>query len=90
MSRRFLNVSYEDRDLAKRLGARWDPSLKRWYYANGSNLAKVFGWRAPCADTVQKTKHSKGDHLNNNRSHMADHEVSFGDLFDQGNATSYG
>lgn len=46
MTKQYLNVSYEDRDLAKRLGARWDPSVKKWYCIKGSALAKIFAWRA--------------------------------------------
>lgn len=45
MAKRYLNVSYKDRDLAKRLGARWDPSVKRWYCPAGSPLATIFEWR---------------------------------------------
>lgn len=26
-----LNVPYEEKDVAKRLGARWNPNLKKWY-----------------------------------------------------------
>jgi len=46
MTKQYLSVSYEDRDLAKRLGARWDPSVRRWYCTKGSALAKIFAWRA--------------------------------------------
>ena len=46
MTKQFLSVSYEDRELAKRLGARWDPSVRKWYCTKGSALAKVFAWRA--------------------------------------------
>jgi len=46
MAKRYLDVSYEDRELAKRLGARWDPSVRRWYCPAGSPLAKIFKWRA--------------------------------------------
>lgn len=45
MTKKYLNVSYKDRDLAKRLGARWDPSVKRWYCPSGSALATIFDWR---------------------------------------------
>jgi len=38
-------VAYKDRDLAKRLGAKWDPSMRRWYCLAGSPLAKIFSWR---------------------------------------------
>ena len=30
-AKKYLNVKYADRELAKRLGARWDPSVQRWY-----------------------------------------------------------
>lgn len=43
--KRYINVAYKDRDMAKRLGARWDASVKRWYCPPGSALAKVYGWR---------------------------------------------
>ena len=43
--KRYINVAYKDREMAKRLGARWDPSVKRWYCPPGSALAKVYSWR---------------------------------------------
>ena len=46
MAKKYLNVAYDDRDLAKRLGARWDPSVRKWYCTKGSPLAKIFSWRA--------------------------------------------
>ncbi|CAM3710059.1 DUF5710 domain-containing protein [Litorimonas haliclonae] len=45
MTKKYLNVSYKDRELAKKLGARWDPSVKRWYCPSGSALATIFDWR---------------------------------------------
>ena len=45
MAKRYINVAYKDRDMAKRLGARWDPSVRRWYCPPGSALAKVYSWR---------------------------------------------
>jgi len=44
-AKHYLNVAYKDRDLAKRLGAKWDPSVRRWYCPAGSPLAKIFTWR---------------------------------------------
>ena len=44
-TKHFLNVAYKDRDLAKRLGAKWDPSVRRWYCLAGSPLSKIFSWR---------------------------------------------
>lgn len=57
MAKRYLEVAYKDRDLAKRLGARWDPSVKRWYCPVGSDLAKVFAWRAPHVEQKRVTPH---------------------------------
>ncbi len=45
MSKRYINVAYKDREMAKRLGARWDASVRRWYCPPGSALAKVYSWR---------------------------------------------
>ncbi|MEP1230620.1 MAG: DUF5710 domain-containing protein [Litorimonas sp.] len=52
MTKRYLDVSYDDRELAKRLGAKWDPSVRRWYCPAGSPLAKIFKWRAEAQATI--------------------------------------
>ena len=54
MAKRYLDVSYEDRELAKRLGAKWDPSVRRWYCPAGSPLAKIFKWRAEAQANVRQ------------------------------------
>ncbi len=59
MAKKYLNVSYDDRDLAKRLGARWDPSVKKWYCLPGSPLAKIFSWRGEAQGQVTPRKSSK-------------------------------
>ena len=46
MAKRYIEVKYQDKDLAKRLGARWDASTQRWYCPSGSQLDKIFKWRA--------------------------------------------
>ena len=51
--KRYINVAYEDRDLAKRLGARWDASVKRWYYPKGSKLERVLDWRSSSSRRLQ-------------------------------------
>ena len=33
----YLNVPFEEKDEVKKLGARWDYNMKRWYYTD-SNL----------------------------------------------------
>lgn len=51
MTKKYLNVGYKDRDLVKRLGGRWDPSVKQWYCPEGSTLELIFRWRKPAIDT---------------------------------------
>jgi len=51
MAKKYLNVRYEDRELAKRLGAKWDPALKRWYCPKGSQLDLIFRWRAATVES---------------------------------------
>lgn len=55
MTKQYLSVAYEDRDLAKRLGARWDPSVRKWYCTKGSALAKIFAWRAAPKSSAGRT-----------------------------------
>ena len=47
--KKYLDVKYADRELAKRLGARWDPSVQRWYCPVGAPLATIFKWRGDAA-----------------------------------------
>ncbi len=63
MAKKYLDVAYKDRDLAKRLGARWDASVKRWYCPAGSDLARIFAWRQAPA----MTKIDPHMHLSSNR-----------------------
>ena len=51
MAKKYLDVAYKDRDLAKRLGARWDPNVKRWYCPKGSDLERIFAWRKQATPT---------------------------------------
>lgn len=64
MSKHYLNVAYKDRDLAKRLGAKWDKSVQRWYCPAGSALAKIFKWRssssAPAANGNEQSNMFEG------------------------------
>ena len=53
--KRYINVAYKDREMAKRLGARWDASVKRWYCPPGSALAKVYSWRKAGSATPAST-----------------------------------
>lgn len=56
MTKQYLNVAYKDKDLVKRLGGRWDASVKRWYCPHGSDLAQIFSWRAPRTKLVERAE----------------------------------
>jgi len=53
-AKKYLNVKYADRELAKRLGARWDPSVQRWYCPVGAPLATIFKWRGQSTETAAR------------------------------------
>ncbi len=57
MAKKYLDVAYKDRDLAKRLGARWDANVKRWYCPAGSDLARIFAWRQAAVTKVDPHIH---------------------------------
>jgi len=48
----FLTVPYAEKDAAKALGARWNPTRKRWYVPDGVDNAPFAKWLdgAPGAD----------------------------------------
>jgi len=56
-AKKYLNVKYTDRELAKRLGARWDPSVQRWYCPAGSPLATIFKWRVEVTTETKPATH---------------------------------
>jgi exodeoxyribonuclease VII large subunit len=39
-----LNVPYSEKDIAKSLGARWDPGVKKWYVTAGVDLSLFGAW----------------------------------------------
>jgi hypothetical protein len=39
-----LNVPYAEKDQARRLGARWDATLKTWYAPPGVMLTSLERW----------------------------------------------
>jgi len=57
MAKQYLNVDYKDKDLVKRLGGRWDPNVKKWYCPRGSELARIFAWRAPKTKIVERAEY---------------------------------
>jgi len=54
ITKKYLNVKYADRELAKRLGARWDPSVQRWYCPVNAPLATIFKWRSDAVETLTR------------------------------------
>lgn len=56
MVKQYLSVDYKDKDLVKRLGGRWDPAVKRWYCPRGSELSRIFAWRAPQVKLVERAE----------------------------------
>lgn len=44
MMKTFLFVPFEEKDDAKRLGARWDIARKRWYVDDLENLEPFLRW----------------------------------------------
>ncbi len=44
-SKTYLNVPYAEKDAAKTLGARWDPTMKKWYVPAGKDIASFAKWQ---------------------------------------------
>ena len=42
-TRRFIEVKFSEKDEAKQLGARWEPTVGKWYVPAGLNR-KLFRW----------------------------------------------
>lgn len=49
-----LTVSFEEKDKAKRLGARWDPARKTWYIQDVEDLTPFMPWITPTRMTMAK------------------------------------
>ncbi|WP_416769560.1 DUF5710 domain-containing protein [Pseudomonas sp. RHF3.3-3] len=47
MARVDLNVPFSQKDLAKSLGARWDPQAKVWYVPDGVEIGEMERWVPP-------------------------------------------
>ena len=47
----FLTVPYAEKDEAKALGARWNPTKRRWYVPDGVATAAFAKWAGQGADT---------------------------------------
>jgi len=42
-----LSVPYEERNEARRLGAKWDGARRTWYVENKEELEPFLKWMAP-------------------------------------------
>lgn len=47
-----LNVPYNEKDEAKKLGARWNPDLKKWYVQYAEDYPKFLKWIKPEGNVV--------------------------------------
>jgi hypothetical protein len=48
----FLNVPYAEKDEAKALGARWNPTKRRWYVPDGAATAAFAKWTGQGGDAA--------------------------------------
>jgi hypothetical protein len=44
MGKRYLSVPFEEKDEAKKLGAKWDISVKKWYIPDNINVDDFARW----------------------------------------------
>lgn len=54
--RDWVNVSYEHKDLAKRVGCRWCPVEKKWYASSYMSSRAVEAWLAEQVEKKVKRK----------------------------------
>ncbi|WP_288379962.1 DUF5710 domain-containing protein [uncultured Massilia sp.] len=57
----FLTVPYAEKDEAKALGARWNPSKRRWYVPDGVAPAAFAKWTGQGGDTPGASKGGRVD-----------------------------
>lgn len=50
MGRIYLNVPFDEKDDAKRLGARWDAQKRSWYLLEPDDLSQFVRWGSPRPD----------------------------------------
>ena len=52
MEKNYIDVPFDDKELAKQLGARWDNEKKSWFYYDRSQISKVKKWFPPEIEKV--------------------------------------
>ncbi|MCX7084250.1 MAG: DUF5710 domain-containing protein [Methylococcales bacterium] len=55
-SKTYLNVPYAQKDAAKALGARWDPTQKKWYVPANVDVFLFDAWRIESASDQVDTQ----------------------------------
>ena len=73
--REYLQVPYAEKDAANRLGAEWDPGVKRWYVPAGRDPEPFARWRVPAAETDSQPPANPSE-PDANGHHRADEAVS--------------
>lgn len=63
----YLNVPYEQRELAKQYGAKWNPDRKQWYLPEGVELAKEIEHFSPDYKKPISTSTTNSTKSNENR-----------------------
>ena len=58
-SKIYLNVSYAEKDEAKKLGAKWDPAKKKWYMPMSMNIELFSKWKIESSASVSNVKKSE-------------------------------
>ena len=53
--REYINVPFDEKDAAKQLGARWDPSAQSWYIPAGQDPEPLARWRDPSRERPSET-----------------------------------
>jgi hypothetical protein len=65
--REYLVVPYEEKDAAKRLGARWDANAQSWFIPAGADAEPFARWRDPNSSLSPKTHASAAQNKNGHR-----------------------
>ena len=63
-----LDAPFRDKDIVKRLGARWDPSLRRWFITSAADLEQFQRWKP----TLVSPRLEEPNHLTMHEEHLID------------------
>jgi len=71
-SKIFLNVPFAQKDEAKALGAKWDPSKKKWYISSNLDILLFSQWNTNAVSSVSTSKASKASSTLGTMTHAKD------------------